>query len=31
MYKYKDRKEVPKKYKWNLTDYFKNENKGELV
>lgn len=25
MYKYKDRKEVPKKYKWNLTDYFKNE------
>ena len=25
MEKYKDRKDVPTKYKWDLTDYFKNE------
>ncbi len=25
MYKYESRKEVPNKYKWDLTDYFKNE------
>jgi len=26
MYNYKNRKEVPERYKWDLTDFFKNDN-----
>lgn len=31
MYEYKTRNEVPEKYKWNLTDYFKNEKEFEVT
>ena len=32
MYNYKTRDEVPEKYKWDLTDFFKNDNEfNELL